>query len=747
MALGLAFLAPIPFLVAQLTALAICYSVRRAAPVRATFNIANAAVTTVLAIAVTRFLAGDAASVHSARLWTAILVAVAVTAPIQSLNVSIVRSIAQRRLLLADAPRNALLTEFNAIGVASMGVLAAIVMTVVPAMAVVAAVPLVVILLVCRQVIHEHRLRTTVEFLYETAQAVHRTPDLEQALSELLDRTRTTFHAEYAAVLFHRDDVDEWWRVEVGATRGGRGNDPAPVWTPERAMTLHRTSARDGGRRLLDQLGAETALVAPLGTDGLLRGLFVVAERHDRVVGFSVSDRNLVERLAAQVAIGLENGHLERSLGALTRMEQNLRHQATHDALTGLANRTLFAEVLERSEGSASVLLIDLDDFKTINDSLGHAAGDEVLVGVAERLLRSVRDEDLVARLGGDEFAVVLPGRDGRAAAEVARRIESNLASPLTVLGRQVEIRSSIGVAVGDGSGDADELLRSADVAMYEAKHQGKGHFRMFEAGMDDVARARLQIITELRPAIEGDRFSLAYQSIVDLRTGERVAVEALLRWEHPVLGSLGPDRFIAAAEECGLIAPLGAWVIRHACAAVAPERAADGSPLLLHVNVSASHLACERFVAETTKALTESGMEPGRLVLELTEQAALADSRSLTANAAALRQLGVRLALDDFGTGYSSLAAVHDFPLDLIKIDGRFVRALGQGTDDSLVRAILAMATTLGLEPVAEGVEDERHRAALAELGCVYAQGYLFDRPGELTASEPGTAAAAVTP
>jgi diguanylate cyclase (GGDEF)-like protein len=739
---GLAFLAPHHFLIAQTAGLLVPYLVRRTLPIRATFNLVNSALTAALAVAVTRSLLTDSPDGRSGGVWIAILASIAVTAPVQSVLIAAVRSIAERKLLFREARRMALFAQLNAIAVATMGVVVAVVLDVIPIISVIALVPLLLIYLFCGQVIREYTLRTNIEFLYETAQTIHETPDVERALSTVLDRARTSFRASYATVLLRRSDTDAWLAFSEGVTSSGQtGLDAAPLWIPATAeaeiLGRARFSELGGGsktshQRLLTQIGASNAMVAALRDGDTLHGLFVVADRGGGVVGFTETDRRLFTRLASQIAIGIQNSHLERSLGALTRLEEELRHQATHDALTGLANRAQLADaLLAPAEASRSILLIDLDDFKTINDSLGHAAGDEVLVHVADCLRDSVRVDDLVARLGGDEFAIVLGLRStAGGAAERADGIAAALSAPVTISGRHVEIRCSIGIATAEPGADLNDVLRNADVAMYQAKQAGKGRHRIFEAGMDREAKERLQIISGLRHAIASEQMELAYQPIVELGNSSVIAVEALSRWDHPELGRLGPDRFIPIAEESGLIVDLGAWTIRQACKDIVELSTTDGLPVELHVNVSPQQFNSEMFVATVADALSAVAMDPSRLVLEITEKTSMTESEQLATNVVRLRETGVRLALDDFGTGYSSLAAAHNFPLDLIKIDQLFVRSLGQTQNRSLIRAIIALAESLGLQSVAEGVETDEQRLALLELGCKLGQGYLFSRP-----------------
>jgi diguanylate cyclase (GGDEF)-like protein len=737
---GLAFLSPHHFLIAQTIGLVVPFLVRKTLPIRATFNLANSGLSAALAVAVTRSLVPDRPDGRSGGIWIAILLSIAITAPVQSLMIAVVRSVAERKMLFSDARRMAMFAQLNALAVATMGVVVAVVFDVIPIISATALVPLLLIYLFCGQVVREYTLRTNIEFLYDTAQTIHETPDVERALSTVLDRARTSFRASYASVLLRRSDTEGWLSFSEGETTGGAVLDRAPDWIPESSeahilggVRLPELSGktRDGQERLMTQLGASNAMVATLRDGDVIHGMFIVADRGGGVIGFSETDRRLFTRLASQIAIGIQNSHLERSLGALTRLEEEMRHQANHDSLTGLANRTQLSEVLKKpSETNRSILLIDLDDFKTINDSLGHAAGDEVLVHVARCLRQSVRHDDLVARLGGDEFAVVLSSRHSAGGAEsCADGIAAALSAPVTIAGRHVEIRCSIGIAIAEPGTDITDVLRNADVAMYQAKQSGKGRHRVFEAGMDREARERLQIISGLRHAIARQQMQLAYQPIVDLETGEVIAVEALARWNHAELGRLGPDRFIPIAEESGLIVELGAWNIRQSCLDIVDLRTPAGDPIELHVNVSPEQFSFDGFVETVLSALETANLDPARLVLEITERTSMTESEQLTTNVEQLRQAGVRLALDDFGTGYSSLAAAHNFPLDLIKIDQLFVRSLGHNEDRSLVRAIVALADSLNLSSVAEGVETEAQRRALLDLGCKLGQGYLFSK------------------
>jgi diguanylate cyclase (GGDEF)-like protein/PAS domain S-box-containing protein len=424
------------------------------------------------------------------------------------------------------------------------------------------------------------------------------------------------------------------------------------------------------------------------------------------------------------------------------RAEEALAHQARHDALTGLPNRTLLRDSLERAcllatrDGSpVALLFLDLDNFKTVNDSLGHGIGDDLLVAVAARLLGCLRPGDLAARLGGDEFAVVLTGSaDIRAARDVATRITEALRQPFTVGTADVVLGASTGIALaGAGIHSPDDMLRNADAAMYAAKALGKGRFAFFAEEMHRAAQARMVLEADLRRALAHDEFEVYYQPVVDLGTGALRGSEALVRWNHPERGLVSPLDFIPLCEEVGLIVPLGEWVLREACTALrAWQTRCAGRPTpLVSVNVSPRQLLQPDLVERVASILRETGADPAALVLEITESALLDDSEATLATLNGLHDLGLDLAIDDFGTGYSALSYLQRFPIDVLKIDRSFIQGLGQtGERSALVRAILALGQALDLSVIAEGIETDDQHEQLRALGCGFGQGYLFGRP-----------------
>jgi diguanylate cyclase (GGDEF)-like protein len=462
---------------------------------------------------------------------------------------------------------------------------------------------------------------------------------------------------------------------------------------------------------------------------------------------------------------------VSRASRTLRAQARELRHQARHDALTGLANRTLLEERLRhalargRREGErVAVLLLDLDEFKTVNDSLGHAAGDALLAVVAQRLREAVRASDTVARLGGDEFAVLLeePG-DLDAVTELAQRLLAALAQPVHLASRQVYPHASVGIALSDplsGESSDDEaqavaLLRGADMAMYAAKGEGKHRAEIFAPHMHTAALERLERKAELQRALDREELRLHFQPIVNLATGEIEGAEALVRWQHPARGLLPPAEFIALAEETSLIVPLGAWVLRQACHQAARwlEEFPDHPDRYVSVNVAGHQLERAQFLDEVQHALAAARLPAGCLMLEVTESSLLEDTNSNARRLQALRGLGVRLAVDDFGTGYSALNYLRRFRMDVLKIDRAFIDGVDSPSEQSaLVDAILTMARALDLRVVAEGIEENPQLAHLRERGCPLGQGFLLARPvtgADLTAllaQQPHEAGSLVT-
>jgi diguanylate cyclase (GGDEF)-like protein len=417
------------------------------------------------------------------------------------------------------------------------------------------------------------------------------------------------------------------------------------------------------------------------------------------------------------------------------RAEEEIAYLARHDALTGLPNRRLFNEQLAETLAhckrgdSVAVLCLDVDRFKSVNDTLGHPIGDQLLKAVAERLRACVRESDLVARLGGDEFAIVQIGAtQPTEATTLSTRLIDAISAPYDLDGHQAIVGMSVGIAVAPNDGsDAAQLLKNADMALYRAKADGRGIYRFFEAEMDARMQARRALELDLRKAIAGSEFELFYQPLVDARTERVRGFEALIRWRHPQRGMIAPMEFIPLAEETGLIVPLGEWVLRQAC----QEAASWPDDLSVAVNLSAVQFKSKQLVETVVSALASSGVSPARLELEITESVLLHESDGTLATLHQLRDIGIRISLDDFGTGYSSLGYLRKFPFDKIKIDGSFIRDM-PGKDDSLaiIRAVVAIGASLGINTTAEGVETPEQFECLRTEGCTEVQGYLFSPP-----------------
>jgi diguanylate cyclase (GGDEF)-like protein/PAS domain S-box-containing protein len=427
--------------------------------------------------------------------------------------------------------------------------------------------------------------------------------------------------------------------------------------------------------------------------------------------------------------------------------EEQLHHAAFHDALTGLPNRTLFEDrvrhalaVARRTGSLVAVLFVDLDDFKTVNDSLGHQVGDELLRLTATRLDDCLRAGDTAARLGGDEFAVLVEGvTTPEDVTIVAERIHAALDRAFVIGQEELYVRASIGIAVHEDGQLDQELLRNADTAMYAAKAAGKGRHQVFHPVMHDDAKRRLQLTGDLRRAVDRNEFTVDYQPLVDLSDGRVLGAEALVRWEHPTFGRIAPGDFIPLAEETGLITAVGEFVLREACHQAAAWQKEGNGPTYVSVNLSPRQFRpAGRLVEQVTRLTAEAGLDPSCLLLEITESVLMNDRENAATDLQALRKVGVRVAIDDFGTGYSSLAYLRDFPIDIVKMDRSFVKELGNGrADDALVRSVVELGDALDMQIVAEGIEDLSQLDSLRDLQCAIGQGYYFSEPvsGDLLA------------
>jgi diguanylate cyclase (GGDEF)-like protein len=485
----------------------------------------------------------------------------------------------------------------------------------------------------------------------------------------------------------------------------------------------------DGALPAYRERGLQAAMGAPVHDNGVPVGALTVASfRPGRQ--YTQTERDVLSAFAEHASLALSDA----------RNFEDAMHQAFHDSLTGLPNRALFLDRLElayararRSGLPIAVLFMDLDSFKHVNDSLGHAAGDELLVLVAGRLRRWVRPSDTAARFGGDEFAILLEDLDASNGARlVAQRILDSLREPFEIQGQEVSVGASIGIASSANPG-SDDLLRNADLAMYRAKGLGKARYQTFEPGMHVAVLERLELEVDLQNALDRSEMAVHYQPIVELATGSIVAIEALVRWRHPTRGMIRPSEFIPLAEASGEIHRLGAWVLGQA-AQDAHDWNSDvraDEPVRVDVNLSGRQLQEPTLVGQIAAVLTDSGVPSNQLVLEITEAVLMQDLEGTVTKLQELKRLGLSLSVDNFGTGYSSLQYLRRFPLDSLKIAKSFVEGVGGAVEDAAVaRAIIELGTSFQLSVVAEGIERPEQHTRLAELGCTHGQGFLYSRP-----------------
>jgi diguanylate cyclase (GGDEF)-like protein/PAS domain S-box-containing protein len=564
------------------------------------------------------------------------------------------------------------------------------------------------------------------------ADAARRPATMVGTAQDVTDRTRAQEAAQRLAAIV-QSSSDAIYSVAADMT----------------VTTWNAAAERLLGRPAAEMLGQPIASVWPPEHFELNRSMFERA-----LAGEVITDVDTIRlhRDGTPVAVTVSWSPIKDDAGAIVgvsviarditqrrQLEEQLVRQALHDPLTGLPNRALFADRLEhalargrRPGVTVAILVIDLDGFKDINDSLGHDAGDDLLTIAGMRLQGHARPGDTVARLGGDEFGVLL---EDIAAAEAVRSAEAllqGLATPIVLRDRDLTPTASIGVAIAAGE-DADTLLRNADTAMYAAKRQGKGRYALFEPAMHASIVERLDLAADLSRAVEKGQLHLCYEPQISLESGRICCLEALVRWRHPTRGEVSPGEFIPLAEETGMILPIGRWVLREACRQVKTwqERWPTPAPLTIAVNLSARQLQHPGVVDEVRAALAAAGLDPQSLVLEITETAIMEQMDAAITILTELRRLGVRLALDDFGTGYSSLSYLQRLPVDILKIDRSFVVGVARSIEDSaLARGILTLAQTLGLETIAEGIETAEQLATLRELGCQLGQGYFFARP-----------------
>lgn len=595
----------------------------------------------------------------------------------------------------------------------------------------------------------EHR--ESLQLLYDTTSILHGSNELEGAIVALLTEARRTFRAESAElILFTADGHAEGLRTLLGPDE--RADVMASVLLDPLRDSLRLRSVTEGaaflapllprGEIRTDTIGREPirdAMVAPLTGENSLIGTFVIANRQGALGSHSGDELRLFQTLANHVGLALENGRLGRSLADLSDLKDRLRHQAFHDSLTGLGNRDLFIDRLRgalHKRGAIAlpvVLFIDLDDFKSVNDTVGHAGGDVLLRSVAGAIRRSIRPSDLGVRLAGDEFGVLVEdGRDIGGVIRIAERIIEAVARPVEIEGRWVTTSASVGIAAGRSRAQtADQLLKEADVAMYTAKARGKGRFAVFEPSMQAELSARQQLRDELAGAVARDQLTLRYQPLTDAHTGDVLGFEALLRWNHPTRGELAPGAFLSLADESGLIVPIGRWVLRTACREAREWTRRAAKPLFVSVNVSDRQLLHPDFPEDVAGVLRATGLPPGQLTLEFAEGQVMADDPTIASRLVELKALGVGLAIDGFGSGFSSVRCLGRYPVDTIKIARPLVATMGRtAADERIAQAIVALGHSLRLTVVAEGIESLSQLERARRIDCDRAQGFYVSGP-----------------
>ena len=755
---GIFFFAPAEFIAARLIGAGLALVINRhQRSVKLGFNLAQFLLCSVVTVGVVQLLVGVTAS-FGPRDWPTAFLATSAENMVGVFAVTAAISLAEGAPQHARIPRMLLMGAIVSLTNTSLALLVITVLFVEPAAALLFAVPIIAVFIAYRAYVSERQQHEGLEMLYESTRILQRSPEMDRALVSLLDHARKMFRAEIAEVsLLPQVEGQDILRTSVGPREavvmmqpiGTTLDDPKLVQcVAERRAFL--VAQGESKRASENGIRFRNAMYAPLVGESRLVGTILVANRLSDLSPFDADDLKLFQTLASHTAVALENGQLEQSLSSLSRLQEELQHKAYHDALTGLANRAFFAQsVAQRLESADAtglvpvVLFLDLDDFKIVNDTLGHAAGDELLASVGERIQATLRTGDLAARIGGDEFAVLLwDTPEMPVARRVAERLIGAFGSGAEQDGARANAPVSIGVAAGHpGFGSADELLRNADVAMYSAKARGKNRVAFFEPEMATAVSARHTLTEALQRAVAAEEFVLHYQPIFDVASGRITGVESLVRWMHPTRGMVWPGEFIPVAEASDLILDIGRWVLENSCRQAKDwhDRWPELKDLEISINVAGRQLEQPDFVDQVAEVVRSSGVDPATVVLEVTETTLLQDAEDAIAKLEALRGLGLGVAIDDFGTGYSSLSYLQRFPATAIKIARDFV-AVDEADEDSweLATAIVSMGRALRLTVVAEGVEEPFQLDRLRKLLCSRAQGYYLGRPLPAEELEP---------
>src|SRR5829696_1150812 len=741
--LGLFFASPLQLLVGRLVAAAVLnVGVRRARPMKTAFNMAVGVMEVAVAVAVFSAMTGGSETPGPVT-WLAAYAGALLGDVVSAVAIGAVIALHEgraslRTVVLANvqpAPVIAVTTALIAVTTLSASLDNAALLVVFGAM----------LLLLFRSYASLAERHLNLERVYRFSQAVSSAPEIDDVMRNVLGEAKELLNAERASAAFLAADGSLLARVRMDAgDRLTRSEEPLSAddrWVVDRVassgtpLLMPNNTREPAARRWLAAYGMRQAVVVPLVGGGGTVGLLVVADRLGDIRGFDADDVLMLETVANHAGVALRNGELI----------DRLRHDALHDALTGLPNRASLQrslaaaldEVAAGRTGGAAVMILDLDEFKAVNDTLGHQHGDALLIEVGGRLSSAVGGAGTVVRLGGDEFAVLLPDTsDEERVLRIGRRMLRALEQPIALDGLEVEVGASVGIALAPAHAtDPAALLKRADLAMYDAKTSTRS-LRLYEPDRHDHSPRRLTLVSELRAALQNGGLEVHVQPKARLGAGGVVGVEALVRWEHPELGWVAPDEFIPVAERSGLIGPLTTRVLERSLAACARWRE-GGHDLSVAVNLSARSLHDAELVEEVDRLLRRYGVPADRLTLEVTEGSVMADPSRAVAVLHQLRDLGVRLSVDDFGTGYSSLSYLQRLPVHEVKIDRSFVTALSTENENvAIVRAIIDLGRHLGLEVVAEGVEDAATWELLTSMRCDLVQGWHLARPmptGEL--------------
>jgi diguanylate cyclase (GGDEF)-like protein len=750
--LGLFFLSPAALFIAQFAGALVALAVhRRQRPMKLAFNLAELPLCSGIALLVFRsFYDGDP---HSMRTWALVLVAAAIAHTVGVFLVSAVIAVVEARLAAPQLAQTLAISLIGALATASLGLAGVLLVETRPEAGLLLLLPAVTCALAFRAYMTQREQREHLEFLYESMRATQGAPEFGLAVGQLLVAARRLLRADYAEILLISPNAGE---PALQSVSGGNGEtlmhavefaglDSHALSRIERTdhpLVLSRRRESGEFDAFLASRSLDDAMIGALRGEERVFGFLLVGDRMGDVGTFAETDGELFGTFAGHASVLLENGRLEHSLAQVTELKEELRHQAYHDALTGLPNRVLFADrvalALARTHARAehAILFFDLDRFKNVNDSWGHAAGDELLAQVATRVRDAVRPGDTPARLGGDEFAVLLENTSAEEAERAAQRLSEALESTFVVEGREAKLHASIGIAVtGRHAESAEELIRNADIAMYAAKSDESRRWIVYEPMLHTRMRRQRRLALELESAVERNELAVEYQPIVSLADGTIHAFEALVRWRHPQRGLLLPVEFLDAAEDSGLMIEIGSRVLEQAfrCASAWQDTVPRASDIGICVNLSPSEFMNERLAEDLALALTRTRLDPRRVTIEITETTMIRDEHRALAAMQRLCEFGVRLCIDDFGTGYSSLSRLSELPIEMLKIPKQFIDQLaadGDGDDASFVDAILRLAGSLGVVTVAEGIENPIQARRVRELGCGLGQGNVFSRP-----------------